>query len=213
MSSLFTLLSSLVRPTAVTPRVTPRKARTRLNLETLEDRRLLSGFHGSGHGEVEPVEIEHTPLPVGTVAVTQPINVLGNSTITIDDLGGQGEVEPGDTPGVGEVEPGDTPGQGEVEPGDTHGIGEVEAGDTHGLGEVEVGDTHGLSAVHPSITPTNAPVQQSVTPTPTIKEVEPGRGLKNGKKPLKTKVVKQVRTPKLRIRGRQRHGEHNTAHA
>jgi hypothetical protein len=109
MSSLFTLLSSLLRPAVASQRATSPRRRTRLNLETLEDRRLLSGFHGGRLGEVEPVEIEHTPTMVGTAVVIRPVDDFGVHAVTVI------------TPRQGEVELGDR--QGEVEPGDRQGNG------------------------------------------------------------------------------------------
>jgi hypothetical protein len=60
--SLFTLVSSLLRPTTTTSRVQRQRPRTRLNLEALEDRRLLS--HGFGLDDLQHVEVER-PEPAG----------------------------------------------------------------------------------------------------------------------------------------------------
>ena len=90
--SLFTLVSSLLRPNTTAQRVQRQRPRTRLNLETLEDRRLLSGFHGSGHGfdDVQPVEIEHTGTSLDTPSVTRGLddNTISVSTGSHDTSSG-----------------------------------------------------------------------------------------------------------------------------
>jgi hypothetical protein len=66
--SLFTLISSLLRPTTTASRAPRQPPRTRPSLETLEDRRLLSGL-----GEGVPVQLERLSAPVVPVAGTQRV--------------------------------------------------------------------------------------------------------------------------------------------
>src|SRR5205823_5156691 len=86
--SLFTLVSSLLRPTTTAQRVQRQRPRTRLNLETLEDRRLLSGFHGSGLDDVQPVEVEHSGASLDTPSVMRGLddNTLGIGVLDFDRL-------------------------------------------------------------------------------------------------------------------------------
>jgi hypothetical protein len=98
--SLFTLASSLLRPTSTASRVQRQRPRTRLNLEALEDRRLLS--HGFGLDDLQRVEVER-PEPAGdTPSVSREV---------LDRGGRSNEAEPGDRGrhGSGHGKPANTP--------------------------------------------------------------------------------------------------------
>jgi hypothetical protein len=118
--SLFTLVSSLLRPTTPAQRVQRQGPRTRLNLEALEDRRLLS--HGFGLDDVQPVEIER-PEPSGdtpslsrglddTAALSRGLddNTLGSGGVSDRrGRGNEGETGGGHRHGQGGGPTGNTP--------------------------------------------------------------------------------------------------------
>ena len=79
--SLFTLVR--FAPTTPAQRVQRQRPRTRLNLEALEDRRLLS--HGFGLDDVQPVEIER-PEPSGdTPSVSRGLDDTAAVSRGLDD--------------------------------------------------------------------------------------------------------------------------------
>jgi hypothetical protein len=110
--SLITLVSSLLRPTTVSQRAVRGQPRIRLNLETLEDRRLLSGCHGSGLDDSAPVEIEHPVTSSDTPSVTRGLDDNSVSVSGVSDThgrGNEGETGGGRRHGQGNGKPANTP--------------------------------------------------------------------------------------------------------